>query len=138
MVQSLTAKRGLMRMRRGLTYGMLGILLLGLLLGLVVPGGPWLSVLLGVASAAAMFAISWYTTSAVLRADHVAVGWVAGDYVAKIALTLGVLLIAKYVDALNVLVVAGLLIAGIAVTALVQVVSFAPEKNGVVPSEVDD
>lgn len=138
MVQSLTARRGLRRMRRGLVFGFGAVLLLGLGLGLFVPGSVWSSVVLGVASATAMFVISWYTTTAVLRADHVAVGWVAGDYVVKIILTLGVLLIAKNVPGFNVLVVAGLLIAGIAVTAVVQVTAFAPERRAPVPREVDD
>lgn len=138
MVQSLTAKRGLAKMRRGLGYGLAVITVGGVLVEIIVPGPAWWSALLGVGGAAVMFAISWYTTSAVLRSDHVAVGWVAGDYIAKIGLTLGILLLAKYVGVFNLAVVAGLLIAAIVVTALVQVTSFAPPPRRAVPTDIDE
>ena len=138
MVNSLAARRGLKRLRTGMLIGSGVLVLLGLAIVLFLSGTLWPSVVAGVGGGAVMLVVSWFTTSKTLESDDPSVAWIALDYMIKIVLTLGLLVMAKQLEMFNLGVVAILLISGIALTSAVQVLAFVPEKKKTVPSEIAD
>lgn len=114
------------------------LVLLGLAIVLFLSGTLWPSVVAGVGGGAVMLVVSWFTTSKTLESDDPSVAWIALDYMIKIVLTLGLLVMAKQLEMFNLGVVATLLISGIALTSAVQVLAFVPEKKKTVPSEIAD
>lgn len=138
-MNSLTVRRGLRRMRTFLVYGFGVVALVALALGLFLPGRPWMSALVALVAAGLMFGLSWFTTASMAQSEDPSVAWVALDYVGKAALTVGVLLLAKYGVGLEVVPVAVVMVAAILVTAGVMVAAFAPTmKSGSIRRETDD
>ena len=121
---SLRVARSLKRMRRGLLWAAAVVVAVGVALALLVSPHPWLSVLLGLGVSLVAFEVSYWTTTKSAGADIPHVGWVALDYVVKIALAAGALITAKYVEGLNLYVVAALVILGFVVGMIVQVWAF--------------
>lgn len=138
MVQSLVIRRGMRRMKTGLIYGFGGLVIVGSGLGLFGPGHPWVSVGLGLVAGALIFVVSWFTTGKTVQASEPSVGWIALDYCAKVALTISVLLLAKQVAALNVIVVAVLIIVAIIASTGIQVAAFTPAKRRIIAEEIED
>lgn len=126
-------------MRTYLAYGSGVEVLVAVALALFMPGKPWVSVLVALVAAGLMFALSWFTTSSMAAAEDPSVLWVALDYLGKAALTVGVLLLAKYGVGLEVVPVAVVMVSAILISAGVQVAAFAPRaKSGPVGVEVDE
>ena len=134
-MRSLAARRGLRRLRIGMIYGFLALFILALVLGAVFSA--WPATLLGAATGVAFMGMSWLTSSATLKAEDPSVLWVGVDYVVKLLVAVGVLVLAKQLDIFDPVVVAILVIVGIAVGTGVQVWAFAPEKRPV-PTEVEE
>ncbi len=136
MVRSLAARRGLKRLRSASIYGCIGYVVLGMLLASLWPALTLPSLLLGLPIGAAMFAVSWWTTSLTLNSGEPSVIWVAADYGIKVALTLVALLVAKKVDVFEVGPVAVLIVVAIAASTAAQVIAFIPERRRAVPNEL--
>lgn len=135
---SLQVRRATRRMHSMLVYGFGVFVLVALALALFWPGHPWPSALVGLVGGGIMFAASWITTSRAAGSAELSVGPIALDYLIKIALTLGSLVLAKSISALQVGPVAALLISAIVLTAGIQVTAFAPAQRGSgTPSETD-
>ena len=138
MTRSLAVRRGLKRLRIGTLYSLAGMVVLAVILGIAFPTHPWASVALGAATGAAFLGMSWLTSTLTLDAEEPSVLWVGVDYVVKILVAIGILVIAKQVAVFDPIVVVIPVIAGIAAGSGVQVAAFAPEKRRVVPSQVDE
>ncbi|WP_099331648.1 hypothetical protein [Actinomyces minihominis] len=138
MTRSLQVRRGVERLKTGLIYGAGGLVVLGVGLGLLMPGSPWLSVIIGVVIGAVMLATSWFTTSKTVAAVEPSVVWIALDFGIKVVVTVVALVAAKNFEQLDVTVVAILLIAAIAISSIVQVLAFAPRKRQAVPTETEN
>lgn len=83
-----------------------------------------------------MFAVSSFTTAKMARSEIPSVGWVALDYVVKIALVAGALISAKYVEVLNLHVVAALVIGSVLANMAIQVWAFS-SSTGVASNDSD-
>lgn len=138
MVNSLVVRRGLRRLKKWLLIATIVLVILGLAIVIFLSSSLWPSVVTGVGGGAVMLVVSWFTTSKTLESDDPSVAWIALDYLVKILLTLGLLVMGKQLDGLNLGVVATLLISSIALTSAVQVAAFVPEKKKDVPVDTED
>lgn len=137
MTQSLRVKRSLERMRKGLVWASAAVLLAAGVVALVLPDHPWLSALLAAVCSLVMFAISLGTMTKTSASEIPSIGWIALDYVAKVALVAGSLLAAKNLASLEVNVVAGLVIFALILNMFVQVWAFMVPPSPV-PDEAGD
>ena len=138
MVNSLVVRRGLRRLKKWLLIATIVLVILGLAIVIFLSSSLWPSVVTGVGGGAVMLVVSWFTTSKTLESDDPSVAWIALDYLVKILLTLGLLVMGKQLDGLNLGVVGTFLISSIAITSAVQVAAFDPEKKKDVPVDTED
>ena len=108
-----------------LLYSSLFIVALALALGAFLPDHPWLSIALGAGVSLVLFAVSLYTTRKSALAEHPGVGWIALDFLVKIALIGLALFLAKSVPSLEVKIVAIVVVAGLVANVVAQAVVFA-------------
>lgn len=111
------------RVRRRLTWAFVVISVVTLAFGVFLPGRPLISVLLGVTAAGALLATTTYTMNRMVNAEGMALGWVAIDYLVKVVVVIGTLLVAKYVAIFDPIVVAIAVVMAIVATAAIQVSS---------------
>lgn len=124
MVMSLRVRKSLRQFRLylGTSAAVLTVVAAGF--GIFMDDSPWFSALVGLLAGLVMFAASWFTTNRAAQSDVPHVGWIALDYVVKVAITAGVLFWAKAVDYLNVVTVGVLLIAAVLLNMVAQVAAF--------------
>lgn len=124
MVVSLRIKRSLRRFQTFLIAAAAALTVVACALGAFSEGRPWLSAAIGWVAGLIMFAVSWLTTSRTAQSEVPHIGWIALDYVVKVAITAGVLVWAKNADHLHVATVGFLMIAAIILNMLAQAAAF--------------
>lgn len=121
---SLRMERSLRQMRSLMVWAAGALVLLAILVGVLWQGRPWASVAVGIVAGLAILLVSMWTTTKVARSEVPHVGWVALDYVIKIAICAAVILWARAVGYLSVGVVGLLVIVAIVLGILVQLTAF--------------
>lgn len=109
------------RVRRRLAYAFVAISIVTVVVAFLLPGRPLLSGLLGIAASGALLATSAYTMNRMVDTEGMAVGWVAVDYLVKVVVVIGSLLLAKYVTIFDPIPVAVTLALSILTTSAIQV-----------------
>lgn len=109
------------RVRRRLAYAFVGIAVVTCVVGFLLPGRPLLSALLGIVGAGLLLATSAYTMNRMVTTEGMAVGWVAIDYLVKVIVVIGSLLLSKYVSVFDPVAVAVALVLAILATSAIQV-----------------
>lgn len=111
------------RVKKRLAVAFAGIALITTIVGIFLPEKPLLSVALGLAAAGVLLLTTTYTMNRMVSEEGMAVGWVAIDYLVKVVVVIGTLLLSKYVSVFNPVVVAVALVLAILATAAIQVSS---------------
>lgn len=109
------------RVKKRLAVAFVGIAVVTTILGLFLPERPLPSVGLGLVAAAILLGTTTYTMNRMVSEEGMAIGWVAVDYLVKVVVVIGTLLIAKYAGMFNPVVVAVALVLAILATAAIQV-----------------
>ncbi len=101
-----------------LSYSAIAVIIL--IVASFLPEKPFGSVLFGIAAGALLAATSVLTLSKMVASPEGGLAWVVVDYLVKIALIAGVLLVAKFWSALDPVLVAVPVIAAVLLTVVVQ------------------
>lgn len=101
----------------------LALVVLVILGAFFLPDRPIVSALVGVISAGLIMGTSAYTLNQMVKAEHIGLGWLMIDYLVKIAVAAGAVLLTKYVFHDDPLLVAIAVIAAAVFTAMVPVMA---------------
>lgn len=117
------------RLRRGLLYSFGAVAVIALGVAFLLPGRPLWSALVGVAAAGVIFGSSAISISKMVDSVDLGIGWLALDYLVKIAAIAGSVLLAKYWSVLDPLVVAGIVIAAVVVSLVMQLLAIQKKQS---------
>jgi len=90
--------RAVAGLRRTLLLAGLVAVGLELLWGVLAPARPWTSALVAVAATVALVSMTWLTVSRAAAGPETLLAWIAGGYVAKVAIVAAALLGARATD----------------------------------------
>jgi hypothetical protein len=109
------------RLRKAMFWAFIGIAAVSIVIGFLLPGRPIWSALIGVLGSAVVLGMSAFSIAKMVDSDDLGVGWLAVDYVVKIAAIAGVTLVPKFLGGFNLGLIAGIVIISVVVTMAIQV-----------------
>lgn len=118
------------RARRGLIQAYLAVAAITIIVAVFLPETSTWSVLFALVVAALMMGFSAFTLSRAAQSESGGAGWVALDYVVKLAIIGGAVILAKSWDMMNPMIVAVGVVLAVLATTVVQVWAVQPPKDG--------
>ena len=117
------------RVRKGMLWAFVVLAIVSIVIGVLLPDMPISSALVGILGAAVVIGMSAFSITKMVEAEDLGVGWLAIDYVAKIAAIAVVTLVPKFIGGFNLGLIAGIVIAAVVVTMVIQLYSLQVRRD---------
>lgn len=126
---SLRIRKAVGRLRRNLLVAAGLVVLISAGFALFAGDGSLVSALVGGLGGLSFMGFTWFSTVKMAASEDLGIGWLALDYLAKLLITLGLVLFAKNTGVLLPRVVGLILVAAILANMIAQVTAFASKES---------